>query len=189
MGGYGSGGWHYGPKTQVEQCIILSSSWLLQNHYFDLGVGHRAHLSLRWLNYFKEPIYTLTGELDRVSPHLMRLYLCSTGQVVYLQSTGCRFGGVRWWFACPRCERRCAKLYLRSNAGLLCRVCQDLTYRSCIEGKSELAFLASLAAENGWSIVAVKRALSEDKRSRTKWRRKRDRRPSYKGRGWRLREG
>ena len=38
-----------------------------------------------------------------------------TGEVidqwVHLQSTACRFGGVRQWFTCPSCSKRVAVLY------------------------------------------------------------------------------
>jgi hypothetical protein len=52
-----------------------------------------------------------------------------------LSTTGCQFGGVRWWFHCPLstdgvpCGRRCRMLYL---AGYYfgCRQCHRLTYRS-----------------------------------------------------------
>lgn len=40
------------------------------------------------------------------------------GRPVALTSTACTFGGVRWWFLCPGCGRRCAILYPR-----LCRLC------------------------------------------------------------------
>lgn len=44
-----------------------------------------------------------------------------------------KLGGVRWWFTCPNCERRCEFLYVRRGYGapsLRCRKCWNLTYRS-----------------------------------------------------------
>lgn len=42
--------------------------------------------------------------------------------------TPCTFGGVRRWFLCPQCGRRCAVLY--AAAGFQCRRCMALPYRS-----------------------------------------------------------
>jgi len=177
MGGYGSGGRH-DSKRLVEESISLDTSWMLQNNNLDLAMGQRGHHAITWKNYRGELRYILSVDLERVSLCEMRLYLRTTGQVIYLHSTVLHFGGVRWWFRCPGCERRCAKLYHDPSSVFLCRICQDLTYESCIEGKSTAAFLTGM----GLSVAEAKKEIAEDTRSRNKWRRKRDRRPSYKGR-------
>ena len=43
--------------------------------------------------------------------------------------TPCRFGGSRQWFACSRCARRCAVVYL-GGADFACRTCLRLGYIS-----------------------------------------------------------
>ncbi len=43
--------------------------------------------------------------------------------------TKCHFGGTRWWFECPKCLRRCAKLY-DDRDNFYCRGCLDLEYAS-----------------------------------------------------------
>ncbi len=45
-----------------------------------------------------------------------------------LQYTACNFGNHRPWFACPRCTRRVAVVYLAPIAG--CRRCLQLRYQS-----------------------------------------------------------
>jgi hypothetical protein len=45
------------------------------------------------------------------------------------------------------------------------------------------AFLAVIGNQQGLSVSEVKRQIAQDTRARNKWRRKRDRRASYKGRG------
>ena len=41
------------------------------------------------------------------------------------------FGGTRYWFKCPLCERRAGMLYIHPfNAILGCRACLNLEYRS-----------------------------------------------------------
>jgi hypothetical protein len=61
-------------------------------------------------------------------------------EVLRLQSTQPNFGGVRWWFSCPRlldgkeCGRRVGKLYRPlEKRYFACRLCLDLTYESCQE--------------------------------------------------------
>jgi len=44
-------------------------------------------------------------------------------------TTPCHYGGVRYWFECPRCEERVAKLYEEKD-DFYCRKCLDLEYYS-----------------------------------------------------------
>ena len=45
-----------------------------------------------------------------------------------LTTTTPRFGGLRYWFLCPRCGRRVGKLYHVERWG--CRHCHNLAYQS-----------------------------------------------------------
>jgi hypothetical protein len=48
---------------------------------------------------------------------------------VDLEPTTPTYGGRRWWFRCPGCERRCRVLYLPHGGSRFgCRVCLDLAY-------------------------------------------------------------
>lgn len=49
-------------------------------------------------------------------------------QRVKLTTTPCNYGGKRWWFICPSCERRCAKLYWGNTWA--CQQCLNLKYYS-----------------------------------------------------------
>ena len=55
-----------------------------------------------------------------------------TGRVeatIALTTTVLHSGGLRWWFVCPRCDRRAAKLYLPPGEQQFgCRMCYDLVY-------------------------------------------------------------
>jgi hypothetical protein len=54
-------------------------------------------------------------------------------QVIALETSRPHFGGLRWWFACPWCNRRVARLYqARGGGSWLCRHddCHGLSYRS-----------------------------------------------------------
>lgn len=46
-----------------------------------------------------------------------------------LERTPCHFGGERVWFACPRCWRRCTRLFMVTG-GMGCRKCFRMVYQS-----------------------------------------------------------
>ncbi|PIR62178.1 MAG: hypothetical protein COU65_04710 [Candidatus Pacebacteria bacterium CG10_big_fil_rev_8_21_14_0_10_42_12] len=50
------------------------------------------------------------------------------GQNIELTTTKTRFGGERYWFVCPKCERRAGILYRMDNAQLRCRLCVGKIY-------------------------------------------------------------
>jgi hypothetical protein len=166
--------------------VIFTASWLLQHNYLNLAVGSRKYCTIEWANSRNEMVHSLGADIERRSTDEIRLELCSTKQAVSLYTTALNFGGVRWWFRCPRCGRRCANLYLPRGSLFLCRICHDLTYQSCILGKSMSAFLGSMARQFGLTSPELREAIKEDTRTRRNWRRKRDRRVSYRGRSWRL---
>jgi hypothetical protein len=53
----------------------------------------------------------------------------SMRQQVPILTTGCNYGGRRFWFGCPHCGRRVAVLYLRAR-GFACRKCNRVAYAS-----------------------------------------------------------
>ena len=48
---------------------------------------------------------------------------------VWLNTTPCNYGGVRWWFSCPCCNRRAAVLFIMGGA-LRCATCGRVSYAS-----------------------------------------------------------
>jgi len=63
---------------------------------------------------------------------LKRQYLESveldSGRRIDLVTSGTRYGGLRYWFACPGCQKRVGVLYQGPN-GLGCRKCMGYRYR------------------------------------------------------------
>src|SRR6476646_3050086 len=49
-------------------------------------------------------------------------------QAIQLVNTEPNYGGMRWWFLCPRCPRRVSQLHLptRGCFQFFCRYCYDL---------------------------------------------------------------
>src|SRR5258708_3562861 len=149
MGGFGSGN-HRGAKQCVDECITLSASWLLQNHYFDLGVHEKRSHCFTWPNHLNQTLYGLTFDLERTAMCEMRFHRRDREQVIFIVATPIHFGGVRWWFKCSSCFHRRAVLYLdRMTEKFLCRVCLDLTYSSCQESHAFDSAHAELAAGMG----------------------------------------
>jgi hypothetical protein len=52
-------------------------------------------------------------------------------EMIPIVTTATRFGGVRHWFACPSCRRRCRIVYGGPN--FRCRVCRRARYESQYE--------------------------------------------------------
>lgn len=75
--------------------------------------------------------------------------------VVPLERTSCRYGGLRTWFACPDCHRRCSLVYgLNRRGRFSCRVCMRLGYTSEAESPLDRACrkqqkLEALLTEDG----------------------------------------
>lgn len=80
-------------------------------------------------------------QLDVAAGHLQLAYNLGGADVserILLDRTRPRFGGLRWWFRCPSCARRCAKLYMPPGAErFACRCCHRLAYRSKREPAAE----------------------------------------------------
>ena len=51
------------------------------------------------------------------------------GSYLSVYARKCNFGGVRYWFRCPGCDRNCCVLY-QVNGLVRCRTCGNLRYRT-----------------------------------------------------------
>jgi len=135
MGGFGSG-WHRRHKIPVEYCIVLDSLEMAVR-CFDLpnvsAPGRRVHgrpvVGLHFM-----PVGTQGRDsavcIDSLLAHGRELIL---KQVIRFLCSRSSFGDLRWWFSCPRCGRRVAKVYLPPEPAepeFACRECHQLTYRS-----------------------------------------------------------
>ena len=58
-------------------------------------------------------------------------------QTIKLHRTEPKFGGVRWWFLCPDCQRCSLYLYLPHDVPKFsCRICHNLSYKSTQSSRS-----------------------------------------------------
>ena len=133
MGGYGSTRWSWHAKANtVEDCLVLKMRDLTRGRYLrpDSWTGG----SLQWTNSRTgEEIASVGFNADTVSGRFHLSYRHNGTPVncsLLLESSPCRFGGVRWWWRCT-CGRRIVKAYLPSGASVFgCRTCHRLTYES-----------------------------------------------------------
>ena len=170
MGGVGSG--QFGGRVAVEDCIGISTADLLRFGYLKESA---SPYSVIYRNCLGQWLYTLDFDVCGDGERLM-LYLRQSGQSVALESTPLHFGGRRWWFKCPGCGRRCATLHKPlGRSAFACRLCCNLTYRSSLESRPD-----GVCGLSRGAIAKARRA------QRVRFVRKRDRRPDYKPRGWRL---
>lgn len=93
------------------------------------------------------PTVVLTYQTDR------REAASGVTSVVDLVKTFPFFGGVRWWFICPSCNRRAAKLYIPfRHDRFLCRRCHGLTYQSCQDSHRFDKLFFAIAGDQGKEI-------------------------------------
>ena len=78
----------------------------------DVTQGERALLSYNWQG---QPVQPYAVNVTTTTPH---------------------YGGVRYWWLCPRCARRVADLY--GGKLFLCRECHGLTYRTAQAGSADI---------------------------------------------------
>ena len=156
-------------KRTTESCCRLDMSYLAKKYIMDWD----WQTTMSW----KSNLGTHTSiGLDICPPGRIRLYYTVTKgndepreyrYNVHIESTPCNYGGMRWWFFCPACDRRCRILYLPSDEiYFACRICHNLTYESQQEGKDKL-----------WPLFAAitKLPFLERKYYRSRSERKRDR--------------
>lgn len=62
---------------------------------------------------------------------------CQVDQLVRLATTPCHYGRYRYWFVCPYCSKRAARLYIGFQ--LACRHCHRLDYKVQRESPYERA--------------------------------------------------
>lgn len=174
MGGYGSGQ-RLSKKNTVEDCRLLDANRWMREGILRQGVwqsGKWAWWNPRTLEKTSSIDYEL-NTIDPSRPWLRLNYTITRTQEkfdykVALQTTCPNYGGIRWWFTCPLiidgrpCSRRVVKLYLPLGGQYYgCRVCYNLTYRSCQESHRYDSLFATIARNiPGATPRDVKEALS-----------------------------
>jgi len=131
MGGRGSGQYpRFGSKERTEAQKKVDIRFLRRNGWLRPG----SNGSLYW-HCGDRQVGSITFRTHKDYLLLSYRYRQNGGswenieQAVRFDWTSCHFGGWRYWFLCPRCDRRIEVLY---GAGkyFWCRHCYRLTYGS-----------------------------------------------------------
>lgn len=115
------------------------------------------HSSWNWHNAIGEVIASLNYEYQ---PNKLILSYESKGKnysySVPISTTPCNYGGVRYWFNCPQCTKRVAKLYLKHSM-FYCRSCHALNYATQQDTKLDSTRLVMYRLRNklGWEYDSV----------------------------------
>lgn len=140
MGGPGSGKWGYGGSRYLttEQCYDLDIADLRRAGMFRPGA--KASTTWEWwTNNDPERSSTVGVEIDLrdlEAPQFAVRYAIGEEPLSFLgwlETTRPQYGGVRYWFRCPRCGRRRRVLYVYPSNGwkrFACRRCHGLRYYS-----------------------------------------------------------
>ena len=153
MGGYGSTRWSWHSKANtVEDSLVLDTGTFVRGGF--VRPGSRMMGITRWTRN-EEETAAVGFETDTVSGVLRLSYKlngkpvdCSLG----LESSPCRFGGLRWWWRCS-CGRRILKAYLPPGGSrFACRTCYRLTYESVQEHDARVGHLRR-NPELMWSLI------------------------------------
>ena len=136
MGGPGSGRRPTGTaRATVDEAYTLDIALLVKPGFVDAHA--RASSVIRWpRENGTEAAVRIDTECTDAGGSVAFRYTLAGRAVEYrvsLSTTSPRFGGLRWYFACPKCGRRASKLYMHASDLFLCRVCQGLTYASTRE--------------------------------------------------------
>lgn len=140
MGGPGSGWpiWKVRRAT-TESSLALDVRRLSRDHSRFMQASQSVHT---WRDPdTQEPVASVAVRITTTlgcAPKMVLGYTTDRGDdasavasVVDLDKTRPHFGGVRYWFICPSCKRRVAKLYVPfRHDRFLCRRCHGLTYQS-----------------------------------------------------------
>jgi hypothetical protein len=140
MGGQGSGRiFHFSKKPVLEDYRNLDVRRLSREGL----LGKTAGFAWTWSRNGAE-----TGRID-IATTADSIRLCyrirrndgpwqSVDDIIRLTTTSCGFGGSRFWFLCPGCCGRAARLYCSTNY-FRCRKCCGLPYTSQMESNFDRA--------------------------------------------------
>lgn len=141
------GRWSYSYRTEADDTIKISTSFLNKNGYF------RGLLSgtITWTHSWSGNESSVGIEVSTLGDdEFLRIHYAQTNTdtdekknfdyKIPLTTTPCYFGGYRYWFICPwykngtYCGRRVGTLY-KDGDYFACRHCYDLTYHSRKENR------------------------------------------------------
>jgi hypothetical protein len=130
MGGNGSGSYlRWNSNSKAEESLPVDVRFLKKHGYLDKDGWGTLHWS-RGGNRYASISFWNSPESVTLSYTYKKTE--EVRQEIELTTTPCNYGGVRKWFRCPACGRRCAVVY-SGGKYFACRKCCKLTYTSQCE--------------------------------------------------------
>lgn len=160
--------WGTSAKQELDYCKKVEISWLKKHDYLS---GWKSG-SIEWTNGYSG-VKTSIGVTLSLEDKCVRFYYTTTYQngekkdfdyKVWLATTPCNYGGVRYWFLCPLvkngvyCGKRVGVLYKGSDY-FGCRACQNLVYSEQNENHKYklrslfMAYRAEMDYEKIWKTM------------------------------------
>lgn len=127
----------YSTKIEADGLTKFEVWWLKKGGHLEGGWSAGQIQSVRF------QVATKNSQLGIYDYDYIRFFLSQTywngetGETIHdvrLTASPCNYGNSRYWFICPRCQKRVGVLYL-SGSSIACRHCHDLTYKSKNLGK------------------------------------------------------
>jgi len=128
-------------RTVAENTNNLSVFFLKKYGYLSKW-GNRRCGGIKWTRGDDEESMGIEAKTEKSGGYVELIYTHTDIQSgvktdmrhkVLLTTTPCYFGGRRYWFLCPKCERRVAVIYGIGKC-FECRSCANVAYRSQFEG-------------------------------------------------------
>ena len=170
MGGLGSG--RSGLRPVVEYSLKLDSYRLQRQNILNIHRSGISFGSIQWSNtstgeYIASISYEVNYFTQRMELKFTKTFdnkNYSINEFISLTTQKTNFGGSRFLFLCPKCNKRTAKLYLPNGAlHFLCRKCYNLTYLSSNESHKFDALNTMIAQRMGCSLADINRVLKQKK--------------------------
>lgn len=169
MGGYGSTRWgNKSTKEDTDSALRLSIRGFLPNILqITSGNSRPLFINSTWSRGGHKTAAIGIWLFLRDDIPIVRLEYTSTpaggvpvehSYIIGLEATAQHFGGVRWWWLCPTCGRRCGVLYMAgSQLRFSCWRCQGLSYTSSQESTRYNLLDVALGAQSGRSPAEERR--------------------------------
>jgi hypothetical protein len=150
MGGTGSGRhFHYSTRSYTDDYLDLDIRTLNQRGWLD----KTTYQNLSWKKNGREIgsvrflVWTRV-QFPSEKPNIRLKYKSRTNggdwqelnYEIELEATKCNFGGERYWFKCPECNKRAGVLY--GGTIFKCRTCHGLVHKSRNESSLDQAIRA-----------------------------------------------
>ncbi len=146
--------YHFTKKQTTDELLKLSIGWLKKQK--SIQENSKINGELCWKRYCDSSKPTNIASINFLSnfiggnKYIELSYTYNNQEAIrykiQIDTSIPNYGGKRYWFICPKCNRKVAFLYLRKT--FLCRHCNKLTYKTQQVGYSNRMSIKSQKYKN-----------------------------------------